>query len=187
MSTDALANADIARRRQKLRRISHIAEWIALGAIALVLSYCVYSWWSEVAQAAFLKRDVPGLVIPPTAGVARLAYWISILPAGIFALAMWEARQLFRLFGTGNVFGRATPRHLLRLGFLAIAAAIAGMIVRALVILLMTSANPPGQQHLVLRIGSNELAALVAGLLFLAFALVMQEALRIEEDNLSIV
>jgi hypothetical protein len=187
MEPDILDGFDPISQQQKLRYISRIAEWLALGAIALVLAYCLYLFWDVDAQTAFLKNDVPGSSFPPSAAVTQLAFWLSLIPPAIFAAAMWEARQLFRLFGTGNVFGQDTSRHLVRLGALAIAAAVAGMAVRTLVILLMTSANLPGQRHLVLAIGSNEIAALVAGLLFLAFALIMQEALRIKDDNASIV
>ena len=54
------------------------------------------------------------------------------------------------------------------------------------VALLMTSANPPGQQQLVLSVSSGDVTALVVGLLMLAFALVMQEGVRLDEDNRSI-
>jgi hypothetical protein len=187
MRSDTRHHADRNVQQQRLRHISRVAEWIALGAIVLVVAYCLYLWWDEEAQMAFLNKDVPGLSFPPSAAVTRLAFWLNLIPPAIFAIAMWEARQLFRLFGTGHVFGPATPRHLVRLGVLAIAAAAAGMVVRTLVVLLMTSADLPGHQQLVLGIGSNELAALVAGLLFLAFALIMQEALLINDDNASIV
>lgn len=187
MRSGTRSYADPTVRQQKLRYISRIAEWVALGAIILALAYCLYLWWDEEAQTAFLNRDVPGLSFPPSATITRLAFWLNLIPPAIFVIAMWEARQLFRLFGTGNVFGQSTTRHLVRLGVLAIAAAVAGMVVRMLVVLLMTSANLPGHQQLVLGIGSNEIAALVTGLLFLAFALIMQEAMLIKDDNASIV
>jgi len=183
MRHDGITGSDVDLRQRKLRQISRTAEWIALCGIALIVSYIAYLWWDQAALTAFLERDVPGVATPVSHEATVLAYALSFIPCVIFVVAMWEARQLFHQFGADRIFCPATPRHLVRLGALAIMAALAGIIVRTLVVLLMTSSNPLGQQQLVIGVGSNEIAALVAGLLFLAFALVMQEALRIENEN----
>lgn len=85
-----------------------------------------------------------------------------------------------------TLFDPAAPSLLRRIGLLAVAAAIAGVVVRMTVGPLMTSASPPGQQQLVLSVSSGDVAALVVGLLMLAFALVMREGIRLDEDNRSI-
>jgi len=116
-----------------------------------------------------------------------LAGMLSLIPVAIFVAAMWEVRRLFRLLGKSRVLDPAVPRLLVRLGRLAVAAAVAGIVVRTLVVLVMTSSNPPGQKHLVIGIGSNEFASLIIGLLLFAFALVVQESLRIVDENRSFV
>ena len=174
-------------RRSKLRRIAHVAEWVALGGMALVVAYSAYLWSNETALTAYLQRDIPGITIAPGGGAVILAGVVSLMPVAIFVAAMWAVRSLFLLFGRSQIFDPAAPRLLVRLGGLAIAAAVAGIVVRTLVILIMTSANPPGQRQLVIEIGSNEISSLVAGLLFLAFALVVQESLRIQDENRSFV
>lgn len=187
MRYDHVVGSDVAMRQRKLRQISRVAEWIALSGIALIVTYSAYLCWDRAALTDLLERDVPGVAIPASYGATAFACGLSFIPCVIFVVAMWEARQLFRLLGANHIFSPATPRHLVRLGALAFMAAVAGIIVRTLVVLLLTSSNPSGERHLVIGVGSNEIAALVAGLLFLAFALVMQEALRIENDNRSIV
>lgn len=51
----------------------------------------------------------------------------------------------------------------------------------------MTDANPDGQQQLVIGVSTTDIASLIIGLLFHAFALVTHEALVIEDENRSFV
>jgi len=139
------------------------------------------------ALAIALRREVPGVVVEPGAPALAAAGLVSLVPALIFIGAMWSTRTLFRLLGrAATVFDPRAPSLLKRLGLLAVAAAFAGVFVRMTVALLMTSSNPPGQQQLVLSVSSGDVTALVVGLLMLAFALVMQEGVRLDEDNRSI-
>ncbi|WP_036260423.1 DUF2975 domain-containing protein [Methylocapsa aurea] len=184
---DRATSASASDKRRKLRLISRAAEWIAFGGMALVVAYCAYLWSNESALTAYLQRDVPGIALAPSGNSLILPYLLSLIPVAIFVAAMWEARGLFCLLGKAEIFDSAAPRRLVRLGVLAIAAAVAGIVVRTLVVLVMTSANPAGQRHLVIGIGSDEVSSLIVGLLFLAFALVMQEAARLEDENRSFV
>jgi len=189
MQNDTGPHHDASREGQirKLRLIAHVAEWVALGGMALVVAYSAYLWSNPIALTTYLQRDVPGLTIAPDGSAVILAGLLNVIPTAIFVAAMWVARSLFRVLGKSQFLDPAAPHLLVRLGGLAIAAAGAGVVVRTLVVLIMTSAHPPGQRHLVIAIGSSEISALVAGLLFLAFALMVQESLRIEDENRSIV
>lgn len=182
--TDDTANSD---DRRRLRSIAHIAEWLAVAGIVMGLGYVAYLALVPDALAIALRREVPGVVVEPGAPALAAAGLVSLVPALIFIGAMWSARTLFRLLGrAATVFDPTAPSLLKRLGLLAVAAAFAGVFVRMAVALLMTSANPPGQQQLVLSVSSGDVTALVVGLLMLAFALVMQEGVRLDEDNRSI-
>lgn len=173
--------------RRRLRSIAHIAEWLAVAGIVMGLGYVAYLALVPDALAIALRREVPGVVVEPGAPALAAAGLVSLVPALIFAGAMWSARTLFRLLGrAATVFDPRAPSLLKRLGLLAVAAAVAGVFVRMAVALLMTSANPPGQQQLVLSVSSGDVTALVVGLFMLAFALVMQEGVRLDEDNRSI-
>lgn len=173
--------------RRRLRAITRTAEWLAVAGVAMGLGYIAYLAVVPDALAIALRREVPGVVIAPGAPALAAAGLVSLVPALIFIAAMASARTLFRLLGrAATVFDPAAPSVLRRIGLLAIAAAFAGVVVRIVVGLLMTSANPPGQQQLVLSVSSGDVTALVVGLLMLAFALVMREGIRLDEDNRSI-
>ncbi len=173
--------------RRRLRSIAWIAEWSAVAGIVMGLGYVAYLALVPDALTIALRREVAGVVVEPSGPALTAAGLVSFVPALIFAGAMWSARTLFRLLGrAATVFDPRAPSLLKRLGLLAVAAAVAGVFVRMAVALLMTSANPPGQQQLVLSVSSGDVTALVVGLFMLAFALVMQEGVRLDEDNRSI-
>ena len=173
--------------RRRLRSIAQIAEWLAIAGVVMGLGHVAYLALVPDALAIALRREVAGVVVEPSGPALLAAGLVSFLPAVIFAGAMWSARTLFRLLGrAATVFDPTAPSLLKRLGLWAVAAAAAGVVVRMAVAVLMTSANPPGQQQLVLSVSSSDVTALVVGLLMLAFALVMQEGIRLDEDNRSI-
>ncbi len=97
--------------------------------------------------------------------------------------ARWEARCLFRLFDHERAFDPAVPSTLIRLGRLALPGAISGSVVRTQVILTMTIAAPAGQRMLCIAIDSQAIVSAIVGCLFLAFAHVMNEAIRIEDES----
>lgn len=70
---------------------------------------------------------------------------------------------------------------------MAIVIAVAEITTRPFVIPIMTDANPDGQQQLVIGVSTTDIASLIIGLPFHAFALVMHEALVIEDENRSFV
>lgn len=182
-SDDTTNSAD----RRRLRSIAHFAEWLAVAGVVMGLGYVAYLAIVPDALAIALRREVPGVVVEPSAPTLAAAGLVSLVPALIFIAAMGSARTLFRLLGrAATVFDPAAPSLLRRIGLLAVAAAVAGVVVRMMVGLLMTSANPAGQQQLVLSVSSGDVTALVVGLLMLAFALVMREGIRLDEDNRSI-
>jgi hypothetical protein len=183
---DRTMDASSEDRRRKLRLISCVAEWVSLGGIALAVAYSGYLCSHPEALAAYLTKDIPGVAITP-GGSMILAGMLGLIPVAIFVAWMWEARGLFRLLGKSQSLDPAAPGLLVRLGGLAFAAAVGNIVARTLAVLAMTMANPPGQRHLVFAIGTNEIASLIAGLLFFAFALMAQEFLRIEDENRSIV
>lgn len=180
-----VANPETDRRR--LRRVALAAEWIAFAGATMVAAFVAYLWLTPGAWLTYLAKDLALGSSRIDAGMETVAAIIGTTPALIFVLAMWEARGLFRELRVGSPFGQTVTRHLLRLAWLALAAALGGVVVRLLVGVVLTWANPEGQRQLIIAIGTNEISAMVAGLLFLAFALVLNEARRLEDDSRSIV
>lgn len=174
---------DAPGRRRRMRIIANVARWVAFNGIVLIVAYEGYLWFNADAMAALLKIGNSPAAVHPSHRAIFQAWLINLVPAAIFVTAMWNVGTLFSLLASERIFHPAIPRLLRRLGYLAIGGAIAGIVARTAVGLVLTFDIPVVQPVLIVGIDTEEITSLVVGLLLLAFALAMQEALLIEEDN----
>ncbi len=175
-----------AARLARVERLGRTAGWIAIGGIVATVGYAAYLAWDRDAFVAYALgglRDAATIAVAP--GSIMPAYLLSLIPIGLFAYALWLARGLFALFARGRVIDAAVPAVLRRMGLVAIAAPISAFLARTIGILILTKAD--GGAHLAFGIGSDQIAALVVGLLLLAFAEIVRETLRLDEENQSFV
>lgn len=174
-------------RRRNMRRIAVAGGALIVGLAALIILYEAYLvLWPDAMLTALAASGIAPAVTP-TRGTLLAVWLINIVPAGIFVVAIWNARRLLQLLASERIFHPDLPALLRRLGRLAIASAVATVLARTLTVLALSLANPPGQRQLSIGIGSGEAIALIVGLLLYALAIAMQEALLLEEDNRSIV
>jgi hypothetical protein len=172
--------------RPKLRQLSGIGEALALLGAVGVGGFSVATWFDQAALISALTTGLPRMPLP--AGNTLLtAYLISLVPAAIFVIAMLQAWRLFALLKRGRIFIPAVPQALSLLGAWAVASAVAGMVVRTVLGLVLTADGPPGTRALVIGVGSNEIASLVMALLLFTFAVLMREAIALDEDSRGIV
>ncbi len=191
MVTNSIASSEsaivIADRYRSITRIARVAEWLAIGAMVMIGAFGAFLWFDQDRLYEFISQDVPGVITPPTSMAQLVARLVATLPAILLVMTLWQARNLFALYRRKRVFDAAIPIILIRMGYLSITAATLGIFARTAVILLLTSSNPPGHGQLSFGVSSGEIMALIAGLLLLAFSLVMQETRRIAEENESFV
>ena len=165
-----------------LRRIALWGQAIALVGALSVGGFSLATWFDQAALARTLSAGVPAAPVPE-GGVLLAAYLVSLVPAALFVIAMVQAFRLFARLATGPVFVPQVPRGLVSLGFWACASAVAGIVVRTALGLVLTLNAPAGSRQLVIGVGSNEIAALVMALLLFAFAQIMGAAIALDEDN----
>jgi Protein of unknown function (DUF2975) len=181
---------DVQAHEESYRMITQIArwaEWASLAGIALIVGSFGYLWLDSGRLLNHLMRDMPEIMVPPSGSALYLAGLAGMIPAFLLILALWQVRVLFTLYRTRQIFAPDIPVILVRLGTLAISAAAASIVVRTINTLLLTLRNPPGYQHISVGFGSNEMLALIAGLLLWCFSLVMKESRRIADENKSFV
>ncbi|MTJ80917.1 MAG: DUF2975 domain-containing protein [Telmatospirillum sp.] len=174
-------------RQDKLNRLSRFAEWLALGGMVLVTVCAGLIPFDRDILVDYLSHEVQGSFTMPSDKGLFAAYAISMIPLSVFVAALWEARQFFRLLRRAGIFDPRSPAMLVRLGWLAIVIAVSSIVTRTLVILVMTYSSPTGSRQISVGIDPTDVGSLVVGLLLLVFALVMQEALVIEDENRSII
>jgi Protein of unknown function (DUF2975) len=170
-----------------ITRIARWAEWASLAGIALIVGSFGYLWLDSSRLLNHLMRGMPEIIKPPSSAPLYLAGIAAMIPALMLIIALWQVRILFRLYRIRQIFAPDIPVILVRLGMLAISAAAASIIVRTIITLLLTLGNPPGYRHIAVGFGSEEVLALIAGLLLWCFSLVMKESRRIADENESFV
>jgi len=186
LSDMAQAPADTSRHR-RLTRLSGFASWASFASTALIVVATAYIWLVEGALSDWLAKSVEGIIVTPSPAMVGAAGAVAMAPIVLLVAMLVELGRLFRLFADGRVFNPAVPRRLGRVGWLAFSSCAATVVCKTVVILLMTSANPPGHHILSIGVDSQALAGLMFGFLFLVFSLVMQEALGLAEENRSFV
>jgi hypothetical protein len=171
-----------SRHRQRLQRSARIASCLALAGALVILGA---EAWLAVEPATLLTMDgMRGMASEGSLGPARLAalWFVQFVPAVLLAMAMLVARRLFSRWSEAQLFPAEAPRLLRLLGHLSIASALSGTMARTLAVLILTSDRPPGHHELTIGISSSEIGGIVFGLLLSAIALVMREAILIEQE-----
>lgn len=174
-------------RQRRLRRVARLSWWLAALA-GLLVAGCegFLALRPEVMLEAPEFAPYRDGAVLGAAGLTAL-WVIAFVPAGLFIALLGNAASLFARFLRGEIFHPALPRRLGWIGGLAIATAFARVAASTLGVVLISASRPQRELVITLRIADDTMAFLVLGLLVSAIALVMREALLIEEDNRSIV
>jgi len=167
----------IKRLSALLGRISTLLFWAAPFLCALFWAF--FNDLPLIMRAAHLP---PGSVDIPAANRA-LCFVVSLLPTGVAMYGFRTLRTLFGLYAAGEIF---SPRNVCcyrGLGKTLLYWAGASFLNTPLTSLAMSAWMPPGQRHITVSIGSDELAALFMGAAVLVISWVMDEGRGIEEER----
>lgn len=166
-------------RLQRLAMAGQLVAWVgfAITALWVVAALLV----PEVRNTWFASLGTP---LDSNLLIGAL---IASLPAAFFAFCLWQAGTLFgALRGTAPFSPRAIAA-LLRLGWGAVATAVAGILCRTALLYLVSLGAADGTRSLAISLSSTDVGALLFGILALAFALVVAEAQRLDDDARGIV
>lgn len=171
-----------------LARIQRLARWVRamclLGmAIGVALPLALWSqpeWLAEVARQHWGAGQVP---LQLDLGARAMGLLASALPSALLIYVLWQLWLLFGRYGRGEVWTLASARHLHRAALAMTALAPALPLAKTLALLALTLGNPPGQRLLSLGLSMQDYLTLLFGLVLLAVATVMREAVRMAEEN----
>lgn len=176
---------------QDITRISVLSRYGLLMAMALMLVAPAVLWFTDLASGTHVQpaamqwlKDTP-LTMPK-----RLLGWaISMLPASVVVVALWQLRKAFGEYAKGRVFSMDAINALHGAGMAGLALVLVKGLVPPLMSVAMTYDFPKGQRMLSIGIGftAGGLLAFFAALMFLVVAWVMREARANAEDLAQIV
>lgn len=168
--------------RTRLRRIARVGQIIGWGGFVLTIGWVAAALAMPELRAGWLAGM--GLDLGERAMAGTL---VAALPALLFGLCLWQAGTLFGALRGEMLYSLRATTALVRLGWLAVATALAGIACRTGLAYIASLGSVDGKRTLAISLSSSDIGALLVGLLALAFALVMAEARRLDDDSRSIV
>ncbi len=170
------------RHATRLKRLAIAGEFLAWGSFAVtVLGVVAAMMLPDMRGAWFASLGVRLDANPMIATV------IAAIPAALFAFCLWEAATLFGALRGAVPFSSRAISALVRLGWGAVATAVASIVSRMSLAYIASLGSADGSRALAISLSSTDLGALLVGILALVFALVVAEARQLEYDARGIV
>ncbi|WP_374624484.1 DUF2975 domain-containing protein [Devosia sp.] len=167
---------------RRLRRTALGGQLVAWGGLLLVVLFVGAALAFPEVRDPWLRQM--GLEL---GGNAQLGALVAAIPAATFGYCLWQAGRLFATLRGADPFAPRAVAALVGLGWGAFATGIAATLAHTALAYLESLGSADGTRTLAIAFGSTELATLLVGILALAFALVIAEARRLEDDARGIV
>lgn len=182
LAAPPVAVSPLSRIRRISRRMVVVCQCL-LVALPLALLW----HWATASEADLAMHSN----LPPSAIQSPLLLWqrlagaaASAVPLGLMLLGVWQARQCFALFASGQVFTARATAYLRSLAGWVAWAALAAILSGAVVSVLLTLGNPPGTRHLVVGLGFDHVLTLFfAALVWLIADVIGQGELLAHENE----
>ncbi|MEM9971719.1 MAG: hypothetical protein AAF762_11570 [Pseudomonadota bacterium] len=166
---------------RRLPAILHAGTWAALLSLPVIAATLAITGdlGRERLFAAF-----PGVAIGDglsEAGVLA-ALLIGFLPWVGIAYVLWQAQALFALFRDGAALTLGAATGISRIGTGLLSVAGLQVVTHTLQVLVLSSANPPGQRMLAISFGASEVGFLLAAGLMTVIGRSMVDAVRARQE-----
>jgi len=116
-------------------------------------------------------------------GQRWLGLGVGLIPLGATMLCLWWLVRLFSLFSTGEIFTGNTVKYIRRTGWTMLAGVALMPIHEALLTLVLTMHNPPGERLITISLESGDARdLLIAGIIILV-SWIMDEGRKLRETD----
>lgn len=172
-----------------LGHIKMLARWVrALCLLGLLLCLLLpLLLWGQPDWLAQVVRQDWGvgaqLPLQLDARSRLLGLLANALPAALLATVLYQVWALFGRYANGQVWCLQSVAHLRRAALALSALAPSLPLAKTLSLLALTLGNPPGQRVLQLSFALQDYLTLLLGLVLLAIASVLREAVRVAAEN----
>ncbi|WP_338669850.1 DUF2975 domain-containing protein [Pseudodesulfovibrio methanolicus] len=183
---------------QRIQRFARVFRAIFVAAFVLSPVIVATLWFSggEVLLGDGGSTTIIGLVrdnvsldaahapaFPLPWSQRWLGLAVSLIPLGPTMLCLWWLARLFGLFTAGEIFTGNTVKYIRRTGWTMLAGVILMPIHEALLTLVLTIHNPPGERLITISLESGDARdLLVAGIIILV-SWIMDEGRKLRETD----
>ena len=153
----------------------------------------VYFWLTIQTQYSYLSMtglvqfglDIHELTQSSLSMQTRLiSIFVSLLYSLILMRALILLMTLFNRYKNGDIFTQENTQLYKKLGFSVFYWIIAGVLYNAVMTVVLSFNNPPGQRILSVSFTGVDLLSLFVGFLIVMVSWVMQEAYKIRDENI---
>jgi hypothetical protein len=171
----------------RLYRLCRAMQALTLLGALFVLGGALWVQFDPAAAGEWAKpfRDASSAALGD--GARRFGAALALLPAALLLFGLFHLWRLFGLYAQGLALTVGAQRVLRLLALTVLAAALLRPLYNALLSVVATIDNPPGQRSLMLSFGTDDYFLLLLGLVLTVIASVMADAVRAAEENRSFV
>lgn len=175
-----------AKVRTVARLMAVVCTVLAVAGPLAVAAFMLQVVIDDAAWHGFLVEVLGGQYRPVVSAPlwSRLAVaFVVLVSVALAGYGLWQLRGFFRCVYDGAALSVAAAGHLTGFARIIAILALAKPVTSALVSVLATLPNPPGERQLIIRFSSDDVIALVVGILLVVVAWTPREGARIAREN----
>ena len=172
---------------------SRLSRWLAPLAqlVAIVFLFVNASLWLTPDLVEGVVRALPGITpdtpITVSTQLTLLGLTLSTLHVGILVYALFVIAGIFRVFARGDWFAPHIGLCLKRFGMALLLFGATAPLLRVLLVGIFTMQNPPGQRLFSIGVSANDVVLVLVGTLIFMLGYMLQEAVRMADENRQII
>lgn len=161
--------------------------FLTSALMALIVIGCGYVLYDIDVGRDLILSEAPALDTPVTLGdgTLRLMMVFGLISVAVQLYALWQARALFHLYGSGDYLSLDCADAITRLGVALISLPLLKFLLEPIWSIIMTLGQE--EQQVSIGISSSGIGFLIGGFLVLLIGWSMCEAAALAEENRSFV
>lgn len=174
---------------QQIQQLSRFMQWLCTAAIIAMPLFAAWVWLDFERFAAPITQQYAIPIQLEHIGLINLmlGFLCSLIPVAVAIYGLLRLQALFALFRQTIFFTDANVRHIRAFSLTLFANALLTTITVALLSIVLTMNNPPGQRALSISISSHQIIMAFIAVIFAIIASIMIEGRKLAEDNAEIV
>jgi hypothetical protein len=188
MTSIASGRAATNVRLARIMRVSRIMAGITLvpviGLLVVPILAVALAFLDPATLDARLVEAMAAsqkAALTPATRLVTLA--LAAIPLCLALLGFLSVQRLFNGFAVGEILTPESGRRLRRIGFIVTALGPVTIVIRSVASVVVSLPNPPGERVLAVGFGSNDVTAIIAGMLLIVLGWTLEEAARVADEN----